>query len=298
MMLTEVVVAVRDGARIPPSWASWFSTEFPTVRISRCRGGRFAGLSFLAEAVRNPQFDYWGFDRQLDLHAKEPFAVRIEGDSDIVWEEAARLLCRAQRCIQRRNRHSDVSWFTELLRLHRSLYDLDKPLVIADYDHALDVWQWTLRCDPDASAAVQVAALFHDIERLESEADQRVEALADDYGAFKDAHARQGAMTLRDVLRTSDIDPATARRAAELVERHERAGEDHERRVLADADALSFFSLNSPGFLDYFGPEHTMRKISHSLRRLSPKGRAKLAHVRLRADVLELFRQCEREAWA
>lgn len=297
-MLTELVVAVRDGARTPPHWASWFSSEFPTIRVTRCRGGRFAGLSLLAEAVRNPRFDYWGFDRQLDLHADEPFAIRIEGNSDIVWDEAARLVCRAQRCIGRRNLHSDAAWFTELLRVHRSLYDLEKPLVRADYDHALDVWQWTLRCDPDASAAVQIAALFHDIERLETEADARVESSADDYVAFKDAHARRGAARLREVLQGLGIDAELVERATELVAGHEGAGCSHESRVLADADALSFFSLNSPGFLDYFGPAHTVRKIAHSLKRLSPRGRAKLAHVRLRGDVLELFRQCEREAWA
>lgn len=296
-MLTEVVIAVRDGAKTPPSWASWFSTEFPTVKISRCRGGRFAGLSFLAEAVRNPRFDYWGFDRQLDLHAKTRFALRVEGTSDIVWEETSRLLCRAQRCIARRNRHSTAPWYDDLLGLHRSLYDLDKPLVIADYDHALDVWQWTLRCDPEASAAVQIAALFHDIERLESEADVRIEDRAADYSAFKNAHARQGAARVRELLRKLDVDSTISQKAVELVEHHERPGEDHDRKLLGDADALSFFSLNSPGFLDYFGPEHTKRKIAHSLKRLSPKGRAKLAHVRMRADVLELYRQCEREAW-
>lgn len=297
-MLTEVVVAVRDGVKIPSGWASWFAAEFPTVRVSRCRGGRFTGLSFLAEAVRNPRFDYFGFDRQLDAHADEPFAIRIEGNADIVWDEVARLVCRAQRCIGRRNRHSSASWFNELLRLHRSLHDLEKPLVRADYDHAIDTWQWTLRCDPDASAAVQIAALFHDIERLETEAEVRVESSADDYAAFKDAHARHGAAKLREILRVLELDAGLVTRAAELVENHERAGMDHEARILADADALSFFSFNSPGFLDYFGPAHTKRKIAHSLRRLSPKGRAKLAHVRMRADVLELYRLCEKEAWA
>ena len=297
-MLTEVVIAVRDGARTPPSWASFFATEFPTVKISRCRGGRFAGLSFLAEAVRNPRFDYWGFDRHLDLHAQKPFAIRVDGTSDIVWEEAARLLCRAQRCIERRNRHSSAPWFDELLRHHRSLYDSENPLVIADYDHALDVWQWMLRCDPEASAAAQIAALFHDIERLESEASERVEQFAEDYPAFKDAHARQGAMRLHELLRELDVPSSIAQGAVDLVEHHERPGDDYERKLLGDADALSFFSLNSPGFLDYFGAAHTMRKIAHCLERLSPKGRAKLAHVRMRADVMELFRQCEREAWA
>lgn len=64
---------------------------------------------------------------------------------------------------------------TRLLRRHRSLHPADKPLVRADYRHALDVWQWVLRLDPEAGGAVQIAALFHDVERIFTEAESRSE---------------------------------------------------------------------------------------------------------------------------
>ena len=57
------------------------------------------------------------------------------------------------------------------------------------------------------------------------------------------------------------------------------------RREVADADALSFFSLNSAGYLDYFGPEATHRKVAYTLRRLRPEARRYLDGLRLRPVV-------------
>jgi hypothetical protein len=58
----------------------------------------------------------------------------------------------------------------------------------------------------------------------------------------------------------------------------------HELReagVLADADALSFFALNSPGYLRWFGPEQTARKVAWTLARMSDGARGWLRRIRL-----------------
>ena len=55
--------------------------------------------------------------------------------------------------------------------------------------------------------------------------------------------------------------------------------------LLNDADALSFFSLNSVGYLDYFGPEQTRKKVAYSLSRLRPDARRYLAGLRLPSAV-------------
>ena len=55
--------------------------------------------------------------------------------------------------------------------------------------------------------------------------------------------------------------------------------------VLNDADALSFFSLNSAGYLDYFGLEQTRRKVAYTLGRLRPAARLHLVGIRLRPVV-------------
>jgi hypothetical protein len=131
------------------------------------------------------------------------------------------------------------------------------------------------------SLPVQLAALFHDIERLVSEPDVRVEHHAADYQSFKDAHAGEGARMASLVLQAASIDSVTRRSTAELVAGHERRGVGADRTLLNDADALSFFSLNSPGFLRYYGEAHTRKKVAYTLRRMSAAARARLAGIRL-----------------
>src|SRR5437868_722378 len=66
------------------------------------------------------------------------------------------VLTRAQRHFDRRNRASAGAQFTAILRRHRGLHDRSRPLARAELDHALDVWQWTLRLEPEASFELQI----------------------------------------------------------------------------------------------------------------------------------------------
>lgn len=203
------------------------------------------------------------------------------------------VLTRYQRFGGRLNGASRGATFARVLARHRALHDLTKPLVQADFDHARDVWQWLLRLWPAASQAAQVAALFHDVERLTSEAERRIEHQATDYDRFKAAHARAGGARLRALL-AGDLDGATLDRAATLVATHEVAqASGYEGECLAEADALSFFSLNSPGFIDYYGPVHTRKKVAWTLARLGPRGRAQLPKVALRDDIRALLSEEE-----
>jgi hypothetical protein len=290
--------------------AAQVAGEFPSVHV-RCEDGDAGAAHVRASEWRRRDFDHWDFDARIDgmtgatLTLADDDAVRrrpagvppspagvetTPGHS--AWTPA--LLClevltRCQRAVGRRNDYSEGPQFERILARHRALHDLSRPLVRADYNHALDVWQWLLRLDSSASLAVQIAALFHDIERLTSESEKRVEHLAADYQRFKDAHARQGSAIARAVLREAGVAPATYQRAAELVAAHERRSFDREVMLLNDADALSFFSLNSNGYADYFGAEQTRRKVSYSWNRMGPAARAKLPGVRLRDDVRALL---------
>jgi hypothetical protein len=205
------------------------------------------------------------------------------------------VLSRYQRLFPRRNRHASTPDFDEVLRRHRSLHDLSRPLVQADYAHALDVWQWLLRLSPEAELPLQVAALFHDVERLRSEAEVRIEQHAPDYDAFKEAHAKGGAALACRCL-DGAVDAAVLRRVAQLILVHERPAGAllGEAQLLADADALSFFSLNSVGFLDYFGPEHTAKKVAWTLGRMSPAARLRLPHLGLSPPIAALVSRRER----
>lgn len=219
------------------------------------------------------------------------------GDTVDTVDTIAQVLTRYQRFAPRTNELSRSAAFARALSAHRQLHDLEKPLVSADYDHALDVWQWVLRLSPGASLALQLGALFHDIERLFTEADERVEQHAPDYQAFKDAHARAGAEVAERIVRASGLGEAVASDVKRLVERHEVSSPDAphgEPSILGDADALSFFSLNSSGFANYYGARHTQMKVRYTLRRMSGPARQRLQHIKLRSDIVRYLAEARR----
>jgi hypothetical protein len=61
---------------------------------------------------------------------------------------------------------------------------------------------------------------------------------------------------------------------------------------LDDADALSFFSLNSEGYLRYFGAAQTRRTVAHAFDRLSEAARARLSEIRLAAEIASELARC------
>ncbi|WP_437276514.1 DUF4202 family protein [Sorangium sp. So ce375] len=287
---TSDVPSVCGTPLLSPSDRAALLREFPDVEVeSRApRPSRDAlQVAVDARAWRSSALDLWALDTRLHaLDARGPFDLRIEAlDRAGAARAAYEVLTRCQRFIRRRNFASATAVFARVLGRHRELHDLDRPLVRADYDHAIDVWQWMLRLEPRAGFAVQAAALFHDVERLVSEADVRIEHRAPDYQGFKDEHARRGAALTRAALAGVGLPPEVLDRIGALVASHERPGGDAELTLLNDADALSFFSLNSAGFLDCYGPEHTRAKVVYTLRRLRPEARALLPRIRCRPEV-------------
>lgn len=242
----------------------------------------------------SPELHFYNFDAQMNALAERtegrPFALTLQGDDRRLPRASHEVLTRCQRFLGRKNQASGHPVFDRVLERHRALHDLGKPLVRADFDHALDTWQWVLRLAPGAGLAVQTAALFHDVERLVTEADVRVEHRAANYQLFKDDHARRGAEMTEDLLAAAGVGAEMRWRVGRLVAGHEQppAPDDPDASDLAllnDADALSFFSLNSPGYLDYYGPEQTRRKVAYTLARLRPEARERLRRIRLRPEI-------------
>jgi hypothetical protein len=239
---------------------------------------------------RSDSFDLKALDQQVNQALAgaghcELRMVDRGGDSRASLRAASQVITRFQRFLYGRNRASGTARFDRVLAIHEGLYDRSRPLLAADHDHALDTWQWLLRLGPSASFALQVAALFHDIERLHSEADERVEQFANDYAEWKRAHARTSADITARILGDAGIEVRTVARIHTLVAGHEDPATGTEAQLLADADALSFFSLNSAGFLSYYGAAHTIKKVGHSLARLGARGRRALGDVKLPGDI-------------
>lgn len=286
-MLTRLHLEAAD--RDPrPLLLARLSAEFPSVGVVVGTRGAAAEAWIHTDVWSDPELDLLAFDAEINaLAARGPFAVGVRGGGlEALGRVALEVLLRCQRHAPRRNPASRGPGFDEILARHRALHDLEKPLVRADHDHALDTWQWVLRLRPDAGLAVQIAALFHDVERLHTEADARIEHRAPDYQAFKDAHARAGADLAARALAGAPLPPGELPRAIELIAAHERRerddrpGGDPDLALLNDADALSFFSLNSGGYMRYFGADQTRRKIAYTLGRLAPAARPWLLALR------------------
>jgi hypothetical protein len=244
---------------------------------------------------RSDTFDFWSFDRRVDELASRNRPLHVISRAADVPTLRREIVIRVQRVECVRNECSNTSWFTRVLAEHRRLHDVTKPLVRADLDHALDTWQWTLRLDSHAPAAVQLAGLLHDVERLTSEADVRIEHLFLDYQAFKDAHAAVGARFARSLFERAGVPISIADEASALIAMHERAGGPPRLRAVNDADALSFFSLNSPGYLQYFGLEQTVKKIAYTYQRMSDGARAWLGNLRMPERVRNELKRCIRD---
>lgn len=288
---TEELMASVCGAM----WA--LSSEFPAVRWALMGSPPSDALVIPASAWRAASANFPSWDRAITGLSSCCWLVVQGDDAALLEQTASEILTRYQRLVPRTNTYSATPMFRRILSGHRAMHDLTRPLVKADYDHALDVWQWLLRLSPTAGLAVQLAALFHDVERLVSEAERRIEHTASDYQAFKNAHAEHGAEMAAEVLGACGIDRCTCSEVAELIRAHElphQLARSGDLELLADADALSFFSLNSSGFADYYGPEHTRMKVRYSLGRMSSRAVRRLAGVRLREDIASHLEQIVR----
>jgi hypothetical protein len=300
-MIRRFVISSEGSALLEGHGLSGLRRTFPSVDLIVTQAAPPTGevRVFDAEEWRDPAAALHVFDERVgQTHGGDIFLVAPKGSAALV-DLAFEILTRYQAFVWRRNEASDGPLFDRVLAGHRALHDVRKPLVHADLLHALDTHAWLLRLAPDASLALQIAALFHDVERLASEADVRIEHHAEDYEAFKREHARGSARMMADVLGAAGVAEATAARAGALVERHESPDGDDEVARLNDADSLSFFSRNSDGFLRYYGPEHTRKKVAYTLRRMRPAARAELERgVRLHPEVRRLVVDWSRRASA
>jgi hypothetical protein len=276
----------RERSLQPSLLRPVFETSSGSTKVSVAQL-RIAAVDWLADDVDLLQID--GQVHRFE-DARLPFCLVLEGDQDQAELVATQILTRYQRLLPLGEEFNQRS-VLDVLPAHRALFDTSKPLVRADYDHALDTWRWVLRLSPTASIQLQLAALFHDIERLSTEADVRVEHLAPDYLEFKRLHAAAGALYLTRFLTRIGFASDIVERVGDLVRSHEEPGSGTELALLNDADSLSFFSLNSWGFFTYFGEEHTRMKVRFTLGRMSRNARAWLPTLRQHPRVAEYICQ-------
>jgi len=247
--------------------------EFPPVMIELAHDqDRDVHLS--ASDWYRTDFDFRRFDEQIDVTVTDAFTLVLRNDTDRLTFPVE-VLTRCQRLVARRNARSTHPLFDRVLCGHAHLFDASDRRSREDYKHSVDTWQWVLRLDPSASLELQLAALLHGVKRLLSN--------------HEDAHITSAAIAA-GVISSAGGSDAVCSRVSELVRDLEKRLPDPELALLCEADALSFFSLESPGYADDFGPEETRKVVAYMWDRLGPSARAKLGYVRMRDDIEGILR--------
>lgn len=263
--------------------------EFPSVSIER---GSVAIGVVVDDYVWRGAFDLGSLDEKVERSCPQG-SVTVRG-RDVV-RIAGEVLSRYQRFVHRRNEASKDSAFDEALKLHEGLFDMSADLGRSELAHALDTWQWTLRLHPEASRAIQLSALFHDVARLfdcdPRDTRERLEHRAPVPSGPKDSRPGKGVDRARSWLTGVGLPVDEADHVQGILDGDPRRGSESDFMLLNDADALSFLSLGSAAYVDYFGVAQTRRKVAYTLARLGPHAKKKLDTIRLRPDVERLLHE-------
>ena len=153
-----------------------------------------------------------------------------------------------------------------------------KSSIPEDLPHAKNTAKWVLRLNPQASQAMQIAALAHDIERAD-EKHKIKRRNFNHYDKFKIAHALHSAYILKKILKKHDLDASLIHDACELVKQHE-FGQDSPSNLLREADSLSYFEINLPYYFKREGWKETKRRCVWGLQRLSDENRKRIFNIK------------------
>ena len=146
--------------------------------------------------------------------------------------------------------------------------------------------EWALELSPDASAAVRLAALTHDMERGYPEGSPRWEpGRGWDDPLYNMAHSERSARIVGDFLRDRGAEEPFVREVVRLVVFHETGGFP-EADVVQAADSLSFMETMVPvvaGWVtgNLVDPDYAQNRMRHAARRIRHERGRQLAEQML-----------------
>ena len=138
------------------------------------------------------------------------------------------------------------------------LIELSRSWVRENYgvsaEHLLKAEAWLRRIDPDASEAMLLAALTHDMERAFPGPDspRQDPSLGPDDPVYNTAHSERSARVVSAFLRAHAVAEPLVTEVANLIRVHEVGGWPEADEVQA-ADSLSFLEVNIDFFLSKIG---------------------------------------------
>ena len=168
-------------------------------------------------------------------------------------------------------------------RAESPLIALGREWVLANYPynstHLLKSLEWVDRLAPDASEAVRLATLTHDMERAFGGADAIPIRLND--RAYEEAHSNRSARIVGEWLRANGAGDELTAAVESLIRVHEWGGSADANLVQA-ADSLSFLETNIDLMLGFartgkYSGRDVARKIEEMYERIQLPGARELA---------------------
>ncbi len=143
--------------------------------------------------------------------------------------------------------------------------------------HSINTLEWLLKLYPEADRALQIAALGHDIERAVPS--RKINAANyETYDDYMNAHAKNSAEIIAEVLKECGVERDMIEEIAFLVLRHETGGGER-LEYLVNADVLSFFHVCLPLYFDRKGMEITRKRMVWGFKKLSPYSRGLVSEI-------------------
>ncbi len=143
---------------------------------------------------------------------------------------------------------------------------IEKSSVPEDPVHSKDTLKWLFKLEPDADAALQIAALGHDIERAIEQRKVKRESYKN-YDDFKHAHSLNSAKILSELMEGCDTGRKLINDVTSLVRNHETGG-DGRSDILKNADSISFFHVNLHYYFKRNSIEETMKRCLWGYKKL------------------------------
>lgn len=154
--------------------------------------------------------------------------------------------------------------------------------------HSLDTLGWVMKIDPEASEALQIAALAHDIDRgIKPKITREKNETYDDY---KVRHATRSSQLIVDLMVKYGYSKDLIKKTSFLVKNHEVGGSE-EVNILMDADSVSFFSCNIEWYYKYKGLKGTKDKIILMYGRATPRAKQMIRSFKIKNK--ELLSMCK-----
>jgi hypothetical protein len=153
---------------------------------------------------------------------------------------------------------------------------LDKSEIKTERSHAENTLYWVKKIRPDASIALQIAALGHDLERGISP--RFLETDFTSHAEYKVAHSEKSAKILEGIMRMHNLDDKVIASSIDLVILHEVGG-NSDADVLMDADSISFFDNNLEYYILYKGLAGAIRQVNYKYERCTPRAQKYIDNI-------------------